>query len=535
MNQTYRRITDTTPILIMALLIKAAFILTAYLLPLNLLDFSGMQSSDLSNLIDFSPEIWLALLAFVFGTLIIVISIASEKTPKLIDLFVTEYWSRLFIWLIALSSMENIYLHFLHARHTAFIDNFIFLNNYIFLPGFVITAIPYIFYILKFTKSSNVIKKIYDENIRTVRAARNNSSPLQVSQNHTNLFETVNQLHDLLQYIEFKEPKGDIISRLGKSLRFYLGQKKKFPAHYFVLSDSVKTDISFKTLGEKYVQIEREKTFYEHKVLRVLGTSYLLLMKDGHYDLASLCGSELYATAKSAADLDDDEVVNTVLIHFNTILRFGINHGLKTREIRNVYNTIYHYSLLVNLFIQKREEERVVQCCRYFGFYANELGKFSVSEPLFIFLLEALAIELKKILISLHNHNFSREQQVIILRMFNQLSAEQKRRVSEAQWINDSGLRLIQIALCLFYMDRQEEKFIDLTVASMVKDLKGLSKNRALQIISNDCERIKEEREDFWEETDQGSRNIYYSPHKIELPKFTEYVCSKIEEKFVSA
>lgn len=528
MTRTYKQIKDTSPIAI-AIFVKAILILIAYLLPVSLLDLLGSESQD-HALMDFAPEIWLSLLAFVFGTLIIVISIASEKAPKLIDLFVLEYWSRLFIWLIALSSMENIYLHFIDNNHTLFSANFVFLNNYIFLPASVIAAIPYIFYILKFTKSSNVIKKIYDENLRAIRSARRNTSEISINLNHHSLFETINQLHDLLQYIEFKEPKADIIHRFGKSLRFYLGQKKKFNVNYFKLTDSVKNDISFRTLGEKYRQIEIEGTFYEQKILRVLGTSYLLLIKENHYDLASLCGSELYASGKTANDLSDQQAVNTVLVHFNTILRFGINHGLKTREIRNVYNTIYHYSQLVNTFIEKREEERVVECCRYFAFYANEVGKLSVSEPLFVFLVETFAIELKKMLMSLHIHDFSREQQIIILRMFNELNNEKKTRILEEQWIHSGGLRLIQIALCLFYMTRQEYKFMEMTVAAIVKQMRGLSKNQITQIIRQDCDRIKEEREDFWEETDQGSRNIYYSEHKVELGAFYDYVSEKIEE-----
>jgi len=64
-------------------------------LPLNLLDFFGTDTINRNNLISYAPEVWLSLLALVFGTLIIVISIASESTPKLIDLFVGDYKSRL--------------------------------------------------------------------------------------------------------------------------------------------------------------------------------------------------------------------------------------------------------------------------------------------------------------------------------------------------------------------------------------------------------------------------------------------------------
>ncbi|MEO5602008.1 MAG: hypothetical protein ABIR06_13895 [Cyclobacteriaceae bacterium] len=491
MSTRYKLNKDTMPSFLMAIVIKVVLILIAFLVQSNLLDYFETRSPADYTLIDFAPEIWLSLLAFVFGTLIIVISIASEKTPKLIDLFVTEYWSRLFIWLIALSSMENIFLHLVHGRNTIFIDNFIFLNNYILLPSFVIVAIPYIFYILKFTKSSNVIKKIYHENIRAISQAAENLPEVEVNRNHYQLLETINQLNDLLQYIEFKGPKGDIITRLGKSLRFYLDHKKRIPSSYFKVSDAIKNDISFRTLGEKYLQIENERTFYEHKILRVLGTSYLLLIKESHYDLASLCGNELYASARNAADLDDQEVVNTIIIHFNTILRFGINHGIKAREIRNVYNTIFHYSQLIHFFIKKREEERVVQCCRYFGFYANEVGKLSLSEPLFLFLIEIFAIEMQKILMSLNINGLSREHQAIVLRMFNDLSSEKRKRSFESQWLLDSGLRLIQIALCLFYMNQKEEKFLEITVGAIIKDFGHLNEKQIIQILIQDLTGLK--------------------------------------------
>ena len=46
----------------------------------------------------FAPEIWGGVLATVLGTLIIVIAIAAESTPKLMDLFVKDWVSLLFIW-----------------------------------------------------------------------------------------------------------------------------------------------------------------------------------------------------------------------------------------------------------------------------------------------------------------------------------------------------------------------------------------------------------------------------------------------------
>ncbi len=444
-------------------------------LPLNLLDFFGTDTINRNNLISYAPEVWLSLLALVFGTLIIVISIASESTPKLIDLFVGDYKSRLFIWLISLSGLENIILQLIHTQQTVFFDNLIFLNNYVLLPAFVILSIPYIFYILKYTKSSNVIDKIFDENRKTIRRVRKiRDSEIQISENQHNLFETINQLHDILQYVRFKEPKADIIHKFGKSLRFYLTRKKSFPHGYFGLGGEIRKDISFRTLAAKFPQVEAEQTFYEQKVLRIIGTSYLLLMQDGHFDLAS------------------------------------------------------HYSQLIDFLIKRNEVERIVECCNYFAFYGKEVRRLTHSEASFIFLIDAFATELKKILITLHDNRFDRELQLMVLKIFNELNSHQENGTADHRLANN-GSRLIQISLCLYYIYKMEEEFNEIIIQTMISDFSGMDEYAARRVIMQDCDRIKEEREEFWEDTDQGNSNIFYTPHKNELSKFSSYFLFKLQ------
>ena len=506
-----------------ALLILSVLNFAAFIIPGNLLDFFGTGTMSRINLISYAPEVWLSLLALVFGTLIIVISIASESTPKLIDLFVEDYKSRLFIWLITLSGLENIFLQLIHTQQTVFLDNLIFLNNYLLLPTFVVLSIPYIFYILKYTKNSNVIEKIFDDNRRTIKHARKiKDSSVDINRNQLNLFETINQLHDLLQHVRFKEPKADIIHKFGISLRYYLNRKKMFPDSYFILGGEIKRDISFRTLTEKFPQVERERTFYEQKVLRIFGTSYQLLIQDGHYDLASLCANELYETGKSAAELGDKHAVSVVLLHFNTLLRHGINHGLKTKEIRNVFNTIYHYSQLIDFLIKRNETDRIIECCKYIAFYGNEVNRLAKSESAFVFLIDAFATELKKILITLYDKKFPRDLQSRVLKVFNELKSGEEVSPRKNR-VRNNGFRLIQIILCLHYINQEEQEFSETIIDYMIRDLNGADKEVAKRAITNDCDRITEQREEFWEDTDQGNSNIFYTPHKDQLSKFHAY------------
>lgn len=515
----------------MAIAIKLTLIAVAYSLSSRLLDILGIPSLDHATLISYAPEVWISLLALVFGTLIIVVSIASENTPRLIDLFIGEPKGRLYIWLIMFSCLENIYLQLFSSDASVFVSNLIFINSYLLLPAFVLLAIPYTFYILENTKTSKVIERIHNENVRAMMMMSPDVPNAEVDGMKRILFETINQMHDLLQYTQFKEPKGDVIHKMGKSLRVYLKRKRNFPDGYFKLTKELKEDISFRSLSNKYAQIEFEKTFYEHKVFRVLGITYLHLIQSSHYDLASLCGSELHETGKVAIQMDDRAVVDAVIHHFNTFLRFGINQGLKSKEIRNVYNTLFHYSEFVHLFVSKRDEQRLLQCCRHYVFYANEVSGLAHAETLFIFLIEAFSWELKKILVAVYESQYPRDFQRMLLKLFTDV---RRRKGLHPQHSSHGSERLIQIALALFYFDRGEVEFTEFVIAEIMESLSGLDPVEAHDLIAEECERLAGQREQFWEETDQGNRNIFFSADTRQLADFTQQLLSRFDNARIS-
>ncbi|TAE44743.1 MAG: hypothetical protein EAY69_10995, partial [Cytophagales bacterium] len=62
------------------------------------------------KIIEFAPEAWLGLLGLVLGTLIIVISVASQSTPKLIDLYTKDETSLFYVWYMVIATLHNMYL-----------------------------------------------------------------------------------------------------------------------------------------------------------------------------------------------------------------------------------------------------------------------------------------------------------------------------------------------------------------------------------------------------------------------------------------
>ena len=132
----------------------------------------GKESHDAVDL-TFAPEIWGGVLATVLGTLIIVIAIAAESTPKLMDLFVKDWVSLLFIWFLIIASIHaTIIMYYFGPMERL---SSVILNTYVYLPISSMLSLPYIFYILLYSKTDNVIKKLYSFNIDDINRLKNKS------------------------------------------------------------------------------------------------------------------------------------------------------------------------------------------------------------------------------------------------------------------------------------------------------------------------------------------------------------------------
>ena len=97
--------------------------------------FNHKVSIDLTNpetiALDFAPEIWGGVLAMVLGTLIIVIAIAAESSPKLMDLFVKDWLSLLYVWFLILASLHAVLIMF-YVEPLNRVSSVV-LNTYIYL------------------------------------------------------------------------------------------------------------------------------------------------------------------------------------------------------------------------------------------------------------------------------------------------------------------------------------------------------------------------------------------------------------------
>lgn len=487
------------------------------------------------------PEIWLSLLALVLGTLIIVISIASQSTPKLIDIYLKDSFSLSYVWFITVGSLHNLFVDFFIKTYIAEdlnrLHNFKFsalLNSYVMLPVALVLAIPYILYILRYTQTKNVVDKIYKDNHKRIQRLRVRTNFGLLSKNKTVseyqflLFEGLNQLDDLLKYVDFKEPKSDIINKVSLLMQQYLEIKKTINPHFFKISSKIRGDISFKTITEQFEEIEEKKIFYEHKTYRQFSNAYWHLIEKGEFDLASMCVFEIYQCGRAAIEQHDDEVINITLIRFNTILRFGIKLGLRENDARNIYNAVFYYGKFLDALVGYPNVDFVKQGAKYMNIYLNEVYRHSLNKDAFTFLVDVFAWELKRVLMKLHENQISEDLELEreILGVFLKVDnlGDLKHRTFS------TNIRILQIGLALYYLRKKTDFLVEVIIRDILSDLEFMTVEQLKNAVESVCKRIETAAPTFWEDTDRGNLNLYFSEDKAFTDSFLEKFYTLLEK-----
>ena len=200
---------------------------------------SGISMLDHKNVpLDWAPEIWGGVLAMVLGTLIIVIAIAAESSPKLMDLFVKDWLSLVYVWFLIIASLHATLIMFYIEPLNRYSS--VVLNSYVFLLLGSALTLPYIFYILLYSKTSNVVSTIssliqgfvFEMEKPMIKSAMNGSTDV-VEEYQKEIMGSLDQLDDLLAFTEFKETQTDIIGEISNIIQTYIKRKPNFNNTFF--------------------------------------------------------------------------------------------------------------------------------------------------------------------------------------------------------------------------------------------------------------------------------------------------------------
>ena len=495
----------------------------------------GNQADTFGNLqIAFAPEVWLSLIGLTLGTLVIVISIAAQTIPKIAELYMTDWFSLLYIWFLILGGTHSILVKF-HQEADITRTSSVILNLYFLLPISSVLAFPYIIYVLRSIQPNTVIKRIVKKSLRQIRNAAKYSVQrlIQIEpyreEYQYRLLESLNQVDNLLEYFSSKEPKAQVIQNIGLLIREYMKIKPLLNPYFFGIGSSIRSDISFKTMIDQFPDMERSKTFYEQKGFRILGNVYVNLMEDKQFDLAALCASEMSRIGFTALTLKDNQLLEVIIIRFNTMMRFALKHGVKHNEARHLYNLAFHYQDFIQHLVGFGKICQSQQCFYYLRTYGNEAYGHGRNSPAMYFIVDVFAAEMKKILILVYQHHWPLDIQRQLLDEMLQVDSPPELDIdSPVERHLNSGVRTLQIGLGLFYLKAGQLDFVRRIIVDLLDDLEVLGEATFRQTIQRTCDRLTAAQPTFWEDTDRGNTNLYYSPDQTHIEHFCKLLYDSI-------
>ena len=506
-----------------------------------LYDNYSITISDHENIdLGFAPEIWGGVLAMVLGTLIIVIAIAAESSPKLMDLFVKDWLSLCYVWFLIIASLHAVVIMF-YVGPLGRVSSVI-LNIYVYLFLGSIFTLPYIFYILLYSKTSNVVSTIskiiknfiYNMKKPLISSSMNHDIEI-VSEYQKEIMGSLDQLDDLLAFTEFKETQTDIIREISSVVQLYIKEKSFFSSNFFNLTPIIRSNATFRTYTEsQYKDMASDKTFYEVKVFRLLGNSYVKMIQNDRFDIASLIPAELVDIGKTCLKVNDNTILDNVNIRFNTFFRMAFKHAIKNNEPRNLYNLAFHYSNMIQAYIEEERVDMAKYCYDKFKFYANDIYKNAISNPALYFIVDTLTFELRKCQVLIHEKKWNDEDQMALLKLILQLDKPpgfSKENVDKGILGGNNGTRRIQIGLALFYLSIKKHDFASAIAEDYLDDLAYFDEKTFKTIVNTQCFLLSIFTPTFWEDTDRGNFNIYFAPEKNQIEPFKELLFSLMDKR----
>ena len=514
----------------------ADFLFRTYLFPVYtdfLLNIGA--NADWTQLdVGFAPIVWLSFFAIVLGSLTIVITFAAQNVPKLIDLYMDHWPSLLFVWWSAACLVHALSIKVLAEGGIQIIPSLVF-NFHVLLAVSLVIGFPFIFSILRSTKTSNVIENLLNGSLSTINilAAKGSDGKISAHEHakiQYQLFEGLNQLIDLLVYVPFKEPKAQVIEGIGALLRHYVQLKPKIPDSFFMVDERIHDDISFRTMKSLMAEVEKTRTFYEQKSVRLIGNVYNVFLDTGEFDLSTLCVEQLSQVGKTAIACDDQELIDVITVRLNTHFRFALKHGQHHNEPRNLYNLVFHYGQFIGYLMEYQQVDRIKTCIGYFVFYGQQCFNAIQRAKSLAFILDVLAFEMQKLMLKIYQEKWDRELQEEMLQKFLVFDnfQDMDKNFAVQFFSQNHGIRLLHIGLALFYLNQKEDEFAEKIAKDTVQDMDLMGATLFNKTMTTIYARLQFSGPTFWEDTDRGNLNIYYTPYQDEISSF-----KKIQQEFL--
>jgi hypothetical protein len=235
----------------------------------------------------------------------------------------------------------------------------------------------------------------------------------------------------------------------------------------------------------------------------------------------------------AALNTGDDQLLDVIIIRFNTMLRFALKHGVRNNEARHLYNVAFHYRNFIENLIKYQKINYTKRSFQYLRVYGTEIFKYGRTSPSMYFIVDVFAAEMKRILILVYGQNWNLDIQGAMLNEMLQIDSYPDFNQSdvEREQLVNTGVRVLQIGLGLFYLRQREIKFVLRIISDILEDLDFLGEETFRRGIELTCNRLRLSGPNFWEDTDRGSLNLYYTPDQDQIDGFLALLYQEMQQK----
>ena len=95
----------------------------------------------------------------------------------------------------------------------------------------------------------------------------------------------------------------------------------------------------------------------------------------------------------------------------------------------------------------------------------------------------------------------------------------------------NNGVRVLQIGLALHYIKIEKPKFAEIIISDVLDDLAYFDNKTYLDLMDGLYNRIRFSGPTFWEDTDRGNTNIYFSPDSDIIDDFKKILSKQMKER----
>lgn len=371
--------------------------------------------------------------------------------------------------------------------------------------GLVLMA-PYFAYVFWFLEPTNIIARIRQEALNTVRGGSRAKSDRCVKA-QAGIVGSMEELTDISSNSISGKDK-IIASRAVDALKdfaveYVLTVKTNASKKWFDLGPGIRENPDFVAMEtESRRDLVERRTWVEWKVMRQYLGIYneaLTTMPDINY----LIAIDTRYIGEAAAQANDDELIELTFRYMNSYLRSTLNG----KSVRTAYNVLNQYRQLVESMMRTGHTEAAAAAVGHMKYYGHVSYDMKLQ-----FVTETVAYDMGTLCEVAHELGIDEENR--FLDAFLELDRATARRGQERAL---KGVRKAQVKLAAYYLTVDERD----KARAIYHDMENDPPDRLLSI-REELERVQTK--DFWEIIDRG-RNFEYMPpaQKEAMRRFFEW------------